>query len=78
MPSRRRWIWIGLIVVAVGLWEGKDGLDSYKTGEPVHGYNRVEHQWWEELGFAVLTVLFGLLVIASGLGWIKPRGDRPL
>jgi hypothetical protein len=67
-----------VIVVAIGLLQGKEGLDSYRTGEPIHTYRHRTLEWWEQLPIAGLTVLFGLLVAAVGFGWVKPRGERPM
>jgi putative Mn2+ efflux pump MntP len=75
-PSSRKWIWIGLIVIAVGIWEIKESVDSYRTGEPIHTYRHTTMEWWEQLPVAGLTILFGGLVVGVGFGWIKPRGTN--
>jgi len=64
--------------MATGAWQGKQGLDSYRSGEPIHTYRHTTMEWWEQIPVAGLTVLFGLLVVATGLGWMKPRGERPM
>ena len=78
LSASRKWIWIGLVVIGVGLWMGKESLDSYRTGEPIYTYRHTTMEWWEQLPIAGLTVLFGLLTVGAGLGWIKPRGERPM
>jgi len=78
MRASRRWIWIGLIVIAVGIFQGKEGLDSRRTGAPIYTYRHTKLEWWEQLGLGGLTIAFGGLVVAAGLGWIRPRGERPM
>jgi hypothetical protein len=69
-------ILIGLIVIAVGIWQGIEGIDSYRTGQPIHTADMTTMQWWQQIPVAGLMILCGVLMIANGLGWIKPRGDR--
>ena len=76
--ASRKWIVIGLIVVAVGLAMGKEGLDSHRTGAKIYTYRHGSREWWEQTAIGGATVLFGFLVVAVGLGWVKPRGERPM
>jgi hypothetical protein len=78
LRASRKWIWIGLIVIAVGVWQGKEGLESYRTGKLIYTYRHTSLDWWEQIPIAAVTILFGGLVTAAGLGWIRPRGERPM
>jgi putative Mn2+ efflux pump MntP len=74
----KRWIPIGLIVIAVGVWMVIEGIDAYRTGQQIHTYHMQTMEWWEQISIAFVTILLGGLVVAVGVGWIKPRGDRPM
>jgi hypothetical protein len=64
----RRYFWIGLIVVAAGLWQGKQALESFRTGQPIHTLHYGAMEWWVEAAFSAGTVLFGLCAIGVGRG----------
>jgi hypothetical protein len=73
--SPRRYLWIGFLMLAVGLYMGKQSLDSFHTGKPVYLPNSLPMHAWQAAGTAVLIVLCGSFIIAAGFGWIKSR-DR--
>jgi hypothetical protein len=71
--SPRRFLWIGFLMVAVGLYMGKQSLDSFHTGKPVYLPNSLPMQAWQAAGTAALIVLCGGFIIAAGFGWINSR-----
>jgi hypothetical protein len=66
---------IGVIVIAVGIWMGKEGFDAYRTGQAIHTADMKTMEWWQQIPAAGLIVLVGILMIANGLGCFKSRGD---
>ena len=72
----RRFIWIGLIMVAVGIYIGKEARDSFHTGKPVPMGRMTSMSDWEAAGFSALVILFGGIFMAAGFGWIKPKGPH--
>ena len=69
--SPRRYLWIGFLMVAVGLYMGKQSLDSFHTGKPVYLPHSLPMEAWQAAGTAVLIILCGGFTIAAGFGWIK-------
>jgi hypothetical protein len=73
----RQYLWIGLFVVAFGVYIAKEAFDSFHTGVPVHMSNSSSMSAVEASGFSVLVILLGILFIAVGLGWNKLKGQHP-
>jgi hypothetical protein len=71
--SLRRYIWMGLIMVAVGIYTGIEARDSFRTGKPVPMGHMVSMEAWEASGFSALVILFGGIFMAAGFGWIKSK-----
>jgi hypothetical protein len=68
---------MGLIVALIGGYECKEGVDTYRTGIPAYTLRHHAMAWQDSLGVGVVTIAFGLLVVAVGFGWVKPRGAVP-
>lgn len=73
--SPRRFIWFGLFLLALGIYSGKEALDSFHTGKPIYVRNAPAMEAWQGAGAAVLIVLLAGFSIAVGFGWIKSK-DR--
>lgn len=74
--SPRRSIWMGLIMVAVGLYIGNEARDAFHTGKLVPMGHMVSMEAWEAAGFAALVILFGFIFMAAGFGWIKSKDQH--
>ena len=71
--SPRRYLWIGFLMVAVGFYMGKEALDSFHTGKPVHLPNSLPMEAWQAAGTSALIILCGGFIIAAGFGWLKSK-----
>jgi hypothetical protein len=78
MPSIRRFIWIGLALVLASVYGVFEAFEARQAGTMVHILNSPDLEWWAAGGMSVLGILFGLLAMAAGFGWIKPNSERPM
>jgi len=74
--SYRQNIWIGLFVVAFGIYIAKEALESFHTGKPVSMGQMSSMSGWEAAGFSVLVILLGLFFMAIGFGWNKTKDQQ--
>ncbi|HWZ44920.1 MAG TPA: hypothetical protein VNW97_15705 [Candidatus Saccharimonadales bacterium] len=74
--SARKYISMGLIMVAAGLFLGKDGLEAFRTGKPIYMPSAPAMEGWLALIYSGLTIFFGLCLVAVGMGWMKMRGPH--
>jgi hypothetical protein len=74
--SLRRYIWAGVIMVAVGIYTGIEARDSFHTGKPVPMGGMVSMEAWQAAGFSALVILFGGIFMAAGFGWIKSKDQH--
>ena len=78
MPSIRRFIWIGLVLLLTSVYGVWEALEARRLGVMVHIPHAPDLEWWAAGVMSLLGILFGLLAMAAGFGWIKPRGERPM
>ena len=71
----RKYVWIGLIVVAAGLWMCREALQAWRTGGFVYQLHGPTLDPLSALGLAILVVLFGILAVLAGLRVIKLRSN---
>lgn len=74
--SYRQNIWIGLLVVAFGVYIAKEARDSFLTGKPVSMGHMTSMSGWEAAGFSGLVILLGVFFMAIGFGWNKSKDQQ--
>jgi hypothetical protein len=74
--SYRQNIWVGLFVVAFGVYIAKEARDSFLTGKPVSMGHMSSMSGWEAAGFSVLVILLGFFFMAIGFGWNKSKDQQ--
>lgn len=68
---------VGMLFVAGCLWIGYLGVDSMRTGIPVHTRDGPDLEGWAVLAMAVFGAFLGLCVVGVGLGLVKLRSPQP-
>jgi hypothetical protein len=75
--ENRKFVWMGMILVAWGCWLAFDAISAWRAGTMIHRLNAPALEPFAALGMAILLILFGILAVLAGLGILKPRGGRP-
>ena len=60
-------------MLALRLDIGKEVRDSFHTGKPVLMAHMASMEAWDAAGLSGLVILFGLVFMAAGFGWIKSK-----
>ncbi|MEP6963439.1 MAG: hypothetical protein ABI995_15265 [Acidobacteriota bacterium] len=72
---KSKWFGVGLIVTGIGMVI--EALDAHRTGAVIHTLRHTSMEWWEQIVLAAGAIILGILLLASGFGWIKSRNERP-